>query len=348
MFTAQAINTVLCHTPSDVIVSDRPLPFGYGLHQLLTAINAGATLVLSANDAPASLAQTIESERATGLPLSPASVGMVLSARVFERRQPHTLRYLTSSGDTLAPAHIAALRRLLPTTAIVPMYGLTECGRVAMTPLGGDRGHDGSVGLPLPGTQVRIVTEERTATAAEVGELRVHGPHVAAGYWRAEHLTRERFVVDPLDGRRECHTGDLFRREADGYLEFVGRTGGFIKSYGELVSPAEVEAAILEYPGVLESAVIGAANSASGETVVAFVVADGSTVDVRKLREHCARHLTTAARPGRIVLQATPLPRTLTCKIDRALLRQSLVSSPPRRGQRSLSQVATDGGQSAD
>jgi long-chain acyl-CoA synthetase len=288
-FCTTAINRVVGNTDSDVILSSRPLSFVYGFHQVLLALSAGSTLIIYRDMSMASLARTVIDEHVTGLPLAPSLIAALLHSRVLERVALRSVRYITSTGDTLPPAHIRTLRAALPDVAVMPMYGLTECGRVSVMPAGMLEGREESVGLPVPKTGVRIVGNSGRAVATgEAGELLVHGPHLSGGYWRNRQLTGERFVVDDETGVRELHTGDLFKRDAEGFLYFVSRANTMIKNYGELVSPTEVESVVGEFPGVAETIVVGVPSQSAGETVVAFVLSDGTRLDVERLRQHCA------------------------------------------------------------
>ncbi|MCL2393084.1 MAG: AMP-binding protein, partial [Acidimicrobiaceae bacterium] len=121
-----------------------------------------------------------------------------------------------------------------------------------------------------------------------------------------------------------CRTGDVYRRDANGYFYFVGRNSDMIKAGGIWVSPAEVESVLLEHPSVLEAAVVGGRNQDGLETTVAFVVpASGQTVELEVLTEHCRQRMASFKRPRQIhVIDA--LPKTATGKIQRFELRARL------------------------
>lgn len=324
-FCTRAIGGVIGNRPDDVILSALPLSFDYGFYQVLLAIAAGARLIVAGQLAVATtLATIIAQERVTGLPLVPSMVGALLHSRVLKRGNFASLRYITSTGDVLPPAHIAALREELPQLTVIPMYGLTECKRVAILPPGMLDGRERSVGLPLPGTTVRIVLEDgRPADIGEVGELCVRGPHLTDGYWQDPQSTAQRFGVDPETHERELRTGDLFTRDADGFLYFVSRADTVIKSHGERIGAGEVESVINECGGVAEACVVGVPAGVAGEAIVAFAVGDAGAVDADQLQAHCAAYLTAAAQPVRFVISSDPLPRTPNGKIDRRLLRES-------------------------
>jgi long-chain acyl-CoA synthetase len=177
-FGIEATNRIVGNTCDDVILSARPLSFVYGLHQLFLALASGATLVVAGNLSMGTVfPKLVAQERVTGLPLVPSAVAGLLQSGVLQRAALPSLRYVTSTGDSLAPAHVGALRRALPGLSVFPMYGLTECGRAAVLPSWMLDGHESSVGFPLPGTSVRILKTDGTlAGPNEEGELRVRGP----------------------------------------------------------------------------------------------------------------------------------------------------------------------------
>lgn len=317
-----SINAYLGNTPGDVILDVLPLAFDYGLFQIFLAFQAGARIVLEPGFTfPAQVVARVAEEGVTGLPCVPTIVATLL-------RQPRLLaplrglRYITNTGAALMPAHIAELRRALPAVRIVSMYGLTECKRVSYLPPEQVDLRPDSVGVPIPGTEVWVEDGEgRRLPPGEVGELVVRGPHVTRGYWRAPSLSAQRFRPGPLPGEMVLHTGDLFRRDAEGYLYFVGRTDDIIKTRGEKVSPREVEGVVCRLPGVAEAAVIGVPDEVLGEAVVLVVtLREGARLTERDLRAHCAAGLDAFMQPARVVIQSD-LPRTDNGKVDKRRLR---------------------------
>jgi acyl-coenzyme A synthetase/AMP-(fatty) acid ligase len=130
-----------------------------------------------------------------------------------------------------------------------------------------------------------------------------------------------------LPGSRLMSTGDLFRADEDGYLYFVGRTDDIIKSRGEKVSPREVEDVIHRLEGVVEAAVVGAADPVLGQAIHAFVtIRDDTTLDVASVRAYCANHLESFMVPTHVQIRAD-LPRTAVGKIDRKTLEAEAVQN---------------------
>ncbi|HLY48748.1 MAG TPA: AMP-binding protein [Solirubrobacteraceae bacterium] len=192
---------------------------------------------------------------------------------------PPTLRWALLGGGPIPPALLARARAAR--VPVAPTYGMTEaCSQIA------------TFGWPLPGVEIRV----------RDGEVLVRGPVVAAGA-----------VAD--DGW--LHTGDLGELDSRGRLEITGRRSETIVSGGENVAPAEVEAALLEHPSVVDAGVFGRPDPEWGEAVVAIVVLhDGATIDPAELRAFCAQRLAGFKVPKAVAVAAT-LPRTASGKLLR-------------------------------
>lgn len=293
LFATTAIARCLGYRESDRVFCCMPLSFDYGQYQIYLAASAGATLVLG--DAGPRLAAVLRAAGITVLPAVP-SLADALAALVRRPGQaPPTLRLLTSSGAVLSRATADGLRAAMPGLAVVGMFGLTECKRVAIMEPDGDRTRPGAVGRALPGTEIYVVDErrERLQEAGAVGELVVRGEHVMSGYWRAPELTAERFARDEF-GQPLLFTGDQVRLDHDGYLYFVGRRDEVYKQRGFRVSAVEVEAAALTLPGVRQAAVLppatarGAVLVVAGDVRPAAVLAGlGAQLEDHQVPEHC-------------------------------------------------------------
>lgn len=317
---ASAIAAYLENTADDIILNVLPLSFGYGLSQLLTAVLAGAALVLEKSFAfPYAIFERIRDERVTGFPLVPPMAAMMLQMRDLDPALFQSLRYVTSAAAPLPVAHIAELRRLLPDVRLHSMYGQTECIRATRLPPEELDRRPGSVGIAIPGTQAAVVDEAGYAVyAGETGELVVSGPHVMLGYWQDPEATEKALRQDPETGETRLHTGDLFRRDEDGFLTFVARRDDIIKSRGEKVAPKEVEAVLCALPGIAEAVVFGIADPVIGEAVKAIVVASDPELGERDVIRHCARNLEDHMVPKFVEFRAE-LPKTDTGKVSRRL-----------------------------
>jgi len=306
----------------DVVCVVLPLSFGYGLTQLFSTLAAGGTVVLEKGMAFPHLTLTrMISERVTGFAMVP-TIAAVLLGMDLSKYDLSTLRFITNAGDALPVEHAKNLRAALPDVDVVCMYGQTECMRVAYLEPADFERKLGSVGRGMPNQEVWLVDEDGVETPpGEPGELVVRGSHVMAGYWNQPSLTELKLRPGRLPGERVLYTGDLFRRDADGYLWFVARKDDVIKSKGEKVSPREVEEALLRMPGVAEAAVVGVPDPVFGLAIKAVVVPKaGVELVPRQVQGHCAQQLEDYMVP-KIVEIRSELPKTDTGKVLRRELR---------------------------
>ena len=196
---------------------------------------------------------------------------------------------------------------------IVERYGMTETGIITSQPLHGVR-KAGKVGRALPGMQVRV-------SGAPPGAVEVKGPDVSIEYWNRPELRGTEFTSDGW-----FKTGDLGILDEDGSLEIVGRAKDLIITGGLNVYPKELELIIDEFPGVLESAVIGLPDPDFGEAVTAVVVAcAGALLDESALRAKAASTLAPYKVPKRFIV-LNELPRNAMGKVEKARLRRELSS----------------------
>jgi len=205
---------------------------------------------------------------------------------------------------------------------ILERYGMTETGMNSSNPLHGER-RAGTVGLPLPGVELRIVnTEGAELAAAETGDLQVRGPNVFKGYWRMEQKTREDFTADGF-----FNTGDKASMSVDGYLSIVGRSKDMIICGGLNVYPKEIENILDAMDGVVESAVIGVPHADFGEAVVAVIVcAAQASLDESDVISSCRNHMANFKVPKR-VFTVQALPRNAMGKVQKNVLRDQFADS---------------------
>ncbi|MBL8727193.1 MAG: AMP-binding protein [Planctomycetes bacterium] len=317
VFAARSITSYLRNTADDVVISALPLSFDYGLYQWLMVGLFGGTLVLERSFAyPAEFLHRLAAERATGLPGVPTMFAMLLNLDLaaFDLG---SLRYLTNTGAALPPRHIERLREIVPQALVFSMYGLTETKRTLYLPPEDLDRKPGSVGVAIPGTEVWLEDALGNRLGPDqVGELVVRGGHVMRGYWGNAEATAARFRPGWLPGETVCHSGDLFRRDADGYHYFVARTDDVLKSRGEKVAPAEIEQVISELDGVVEVRVIGVDDPVLGQAIVAQVVRRDDTLLDKQILLHCKSRLEDFKLPRRVEF-VTDLPKNANGKITR-------------------------------
>ena len=205
---------------------------------------------------------------------------------------------------------------------LIEGYGLTECSPlVSCNPVNEHRAA-GSIGLPFPGTDVRLVdadTGEDVAVGQE-GELWVRGPQVTQGYWKRPEDTAALLTPDGW-----LRTGDVVTVDEKGFLRVVDRIKEVIITGGFNVSPTEVEGALKGHDSVEDAAVVGIPDEHGNEMVVAAVIlSPGSTLDEEQLRAHCYDRVTRYKVPRRIVA-VEDLPRTMLGKTLRRQVRERIV-----------------------
>ena len=207
-------------------------------------------------------------------------------------------------------------------------YGLSEASPVTHTTPSLSRRKPGSIGIPLPDTDIKIVDLEQGTTEVPVGadgELCIAGPQVMKGYWNRPDETEIALRRD-ADGRVWLYTGDVARMDDDGYTYIVQRKKDMIIVGGFNVYPSEVESVLFAHPAVMEAAVIGVPHHYYGEVVKAFVIPKpGARVSAEELRSYCAANLAEFKRPVDIELRES-LPKTAVGKILRRALREEAMA----------------------
>jgi malonyl-CoA/methylmalonyl-CoA synthetase len=225
--------------------------------------------------------------------------------------------FISGSAPLLAETHVAWRDRT--GFSILERYGMTETNMIASNPYDGER-RAGTVGFPLPGVSVRIADPESGAPtpAGEIGAIEVSGPNVFEGYWRMPEKTAQEFRPDGY-----FITGDLAWIDADGYIHISGRAKDLIISGGLNVYPKEIETAIDELEGVLESAVFGVPHADFGEGVTAVVVSEPG-VELREaaILSSLSGRLAKYKAPKRVFVVEL-LPRNAMGKVQKGVLRET-------------------------
>ncbi len=286
---------------------------------LLPAILKGGTSVLVPAFNAALVLDLIERFECTYTMELPSLVQFMLEEQERQPRRIGSLKTFIAGGDSVPVAMQEHFQKLFG----IPLreaYGMTESLPSLFNPA--DAIRPGSLGKVVDGAEVRIVDAEgRDAADHQTGEIAVKSPANCVGYWEDLPATQETL----RDGW--LYTGDLGRRDADGYHWFEGRKKEIIIHGGSNISPQEVEEAIYSHPAVLEAAVIGMPDAAFGEQVVAFVsLREGLTASEAELREHARQSLADYKVPEKILF-LKELPKGITGKLQRRVLKQ-LVNPP--------------------
>jgi fatty-acyl-CoA synthase len=295
------------------------LPFFHvgGLNiQTTPALHHGATVTIHARFTPDATLSAIERDRPTLTVLVPATIQAVTDHPAWATTDLSSLKAV-STGSTIVPPHLID-RIVARGVPVLQVYGSTETCPVAVyTKLGGDLSRVGSTGLPGLCCEAAVIDDSgNELPPGTPGEIAVRGPNVFYEYWGNEEATREALH----DGW--YRTGDIGRRDADGYFWVHDRKKNLIISGGENIYPAEVERVLLEHADVVECAVIGRPDPRWDEVPVAYVIRrSGRPVDADDLRAHVLTQLARFKVPRDIVF-VDDLPRTALGKVQHFMLRQ--------------------------
>ncbi|MEZ4770681.1 MAG: alpha/beta fold hydrolase [Caldilineales bacterium] len=275
----------------ETFVTVLPLCHAYGMTVAMTLpIAVGATMLLLPLSQMNEILHNIFSFKPTFFPGTPAMFAAITRARNIRSYGLSSIRACISGAAPL-PVEVQEAFEKLTQARLLEGYGLTEAGPVthADPP---DRGHRaGSIGVPLPNTDARVVDRRsgRDLAPGKVGELLVKGPQVMAGYLEDR---------SGVDGDGWLRTGDLAIMDADGFFQIIGRIGDVIEQNGYHIYPRDVEEVLYEHNKVQEVAVVGAADAAGNQSVKAYIVLRaGASVSAEELQEHCRHRLDGPAVP---------------------------------------------------
>ncbi len=318
-WNAANVDSLVDTRRGDVNLAVAPL-FHIGALNALTLrllVRGGVTVVRRSFD-PRQTLHDIEEHRVSQAFLVPAQLSAMHQTEEFEQRDISSLRALICAG---APVPPVLLKQYESKGVFVQQaWGLTETSPFA-TYLPAELTYEkaGSCGMPMPYTDVRIVDPfslEDVHKAGQTGEMWVSGPNVTSGYWNNPEATASAFH----DGW--FRTGDIGYQDEDGYFYIVDRLKDMIITGGENVYPAEVERALMEFPGVVDVAVVGVEDSQWGESVVAVMSCkDGQVPTVEEVREFTSKYLARYKLPKRLILTGS-VPRNGSGKLDKPSIRQ--------------------------
>jgi len=305
----------------DVVHSASKLFFAYGLGNAMTfPLSVGATAALWPHrPSPDGVFETLRRHRVTIFYGVPSLYTALLSHhQICKGAGSDRLRICVSAGEAL-PAHIGERWRDTVGVDVLDGLGSTEMLNTFLSNRPGDIRY-GSTGKPVPGYEARIIDElGRELGTDEIGELIVRGPSAAEGYWNQREKSRRTFAGE------WTHTGDKYRRDAEGYYYYCGRTDDMFKVSGMWVSPFDVEAALASHEAVLEAAVIGKEDADGLIKPKAFIVLRNGFKADDALLEMLKVHVKDKAGPWKFprwIELRSNLPRTATGKLQRFKLRE--------------------------
>ena len=329
---AKSVASYLGNTADDTLLAALPLSFDAGFSQLTTAFHVGARVVLLNYLMPRDVLKAMAREKVTGLTAVPP-LYIQLTQLDWPAEIGDHLRYFANTGGRMPRDTLTALRARAPQARPFLMYGLTEAFRSTyLPPEEVDRRPD-SIGKAIPNAEILVLREDGTECAAdEPGELVHRGALVGQGYWNDAEKTAERYKLLPAGvGGREAglqlpeyavFSGDTVRRDAEGFLYFVGRRDDMMKTSGYRVSPTEVEEVLYATRLVGECAAFGVDHPVLGQSiqVIATPPVGADAVDIKSLLAECKARMPAYMVPHGVKSVVGPLPRNPNGKIDRKLL----------------------------
>ncbi len=307
----------------DIALAIMPFFHVYGLNGLLNmAVHLASTLVLIPQPEIKPIVDAIVAERPTFFTGVPALFVALNNYRSIDQVDLTSIKAVFSGA---APLPVDVMEQFEARTGarIAEAYGMTEASSVThVNPLKGQRKF-GSIGVPIIGTDAKIVDVEdptKELGIGEDGELMVKGPQVMQGYWNAPEETANAMIDGWL------RTGDIARMDEEGYFYIVDRKKDMILTAGYNVYPREVEEVLYRHPKVLEAAVIGVPDGMRGEKIAAYLtLKPGETATTAEIRKFCRERLAPYKQPRQIVFRDN-LPKSLAGKVLRRQLREEVLA----------------------
>ena len=312
---SEVLRDVWKFSENDVLLHMLPIYHTHGLFVAcnLLAIVGGSIIFLEKFDVKKALFWMKDATSMMGVPTF--YTRLLASDELNTDATQHIRLFISGSAPLLSETHIEFERRT--GKKILERYGMTETNMNTSNPYDGER-KAGTVGIPLPGVEIRVVNEEgHLVEHGKIGTIELKGENVFSGYWGMKEKTKEAFKKDGF-----FITGDLAQRDEDGYLIIVGRDKDMIISGGLNVYPKEIEDAINEMPNILESAVVGIQHHDFGEAVIAVVVSSDKTLTEIKVLDFLKDKIAKYKQPKKILF-LDELPRNTMGKVQKKVLREN-------------------------
>ncbi|OHC75420.1 MAG: acyl-CoA ligase (AMP-forming), exosortase A system-associated [Rhodoferax sp. RIFCSPLOWO2_12_FULL_60_11] len=329
---AKSVASYLENKPEDVLLAALPLSFDAGFSQLTTAFHAGARVVLLNYLMPRDVLKAMEREKVIGLTAVPP-LYIQLAQLDWPAAINENLRYFANTGGRMPRETLNLLRQRVPQAKPFLMYGLTEAFRSTYLPPDEVDRRPDSIGKAIPNAEILVLREDGSACSPEEpGELVHRGALVGMGYWNDTEKTAERYKLLASDapGREAglqlpeyaVFSGDTVRKDAEGFLYFIGRRDEMMKTSGYRVSPTEVEEILYATQMVGECVAFGVDHPSLGHAiqVIATNAIGTGARGLNDLMSECRARMPAYMVPAGIEIVAGPLPRNPNGKIDRKLL----------------------------
>lgn len=307
-------------TDKDIKLAAIPFSHIGGFIYIQNCLVFGITLVIMDRFNPYEFLRLVDQHKVTCFHIVPPMYNALLSLKHIEKFDLSSLRWVVVFGAPSSPEIMERFHKYCPNAQLLNGWGMTEtCPPNTVTPLGSK--NIASVGKPSPLSEIKIVDEnDKEVAVGEIGEILIRGWIVMKEYYKDPESTAQ------MKKNGWLYTGDLGRKDAEGYIYIAGRKKEMIKAAGQIVYAPEVESAFYKHEAVLEVAVIGVPDEMRGEAVKAFIVLkDGHGASAEDLRYFAREHLANFKVPQSIDIRPS-LPKNRTGKIDKELLKQEVLA----------------------
>ena len=324
MSNTRSIVSYLGLTAKDRIMVVLPFPYVYGKSLLNTHVAAGGSVLIDNRFVfPNVVLKTMQEHHATGFSGVPSTFAILLGKSAIRKMEFPALRYLTQAGGAMAPSLIREVMEVFDGKKIFIMYGATEASaRLSFLSPDDLPRKVGSIGKAIPNVELRLIKESgEEAGPDEAGEIVARGSNIMSGYWNQPEETRNALT------QHGFHTGDLGRKDEEGFFYVVGRKRDMIKSGANRVSAKEIEEVILEHAKILETAVIGVPDQYLGEAICAYISLKPEAVNgkdeelAEEIIAFCRERLPEFKVPRRVIVEEK-LPKNESGKIMKEPLRR--------------------------
>jgi len=309
----------------DCVMAVLPFHYCYGLSLLHTHLKVGGSVVIETSFMfPEAILNRMEETRCSGLAGVPSTFQILLRNSSLKKRPLSSLKYIQQAGGKLSNALIMELSETLPDKQIYVMYGQTEAtARLSYLPPSLLEEKLGSIGKGIPGVTLNVVDEKGLQVSpGKVGEIIAKGDNIALGYWMDVEETQVPFMGGKL------RTGDLATVDDDGFIYVVDRAADFLKCGGYRISSKEVEEVAMEFPEMVEAAVVQQPDATLGEAVRLYVVHKKGSSITKDLKNHCTANLGWSFTPKKIIYLDS-LPKTGAGKVDKQKLKPEVFDADP-------------------
>jgi acyl-CoA ligase (AMP-forming) (exosortase A-associated) len=318
---AKSVQEYLPCQSSDVMLATQPLSFDYGFSQISIAFLTGASCYLHDYFFENDFFKIINEQKITTLALVPP-LWIKLANANWPDLCGESIRYFCNTGGAMPETTLSVLRAKMPNASPYLMYGLTEAFRSCYLPPDQIDDRPTSFGKAIPNACISVINAQgKECLPNEEGELVHAGALVSLGYWNDINKTKERFKPAPDRlpqlpfSEMAVWSGDIVKKDQDGFLYYVGRKDDQIKTSGYRISPEEIESVLYQMEDILEAVVVGVPHFELGEAIIGVVALKDSSIGEKEILAQCRLTLPNYMIPKVIVKDS--LPRNANNKFDR-------------------------------